>query len=100
MDYRPNACRQFQRIAESACRFAAVCRWHRGLGCGSGRQLFRAWQDYRSLSRAVAARTPDANIRIPMIFSFAGLAFALFAIERFPSIAAATSASSWLVSPR
>lgn len=64
MDYRPNACRQFHRVAERVRRVQAVCRWHRALGCGSGRQLFRAWQDYRSLSRAVAARSHDADTGI------------------------------------
>lgn len=76
----------------------AVCRWYRALGYGLSRQLIWAWQDYHSLSRAIAARSGDADIRTPMIFSFAGLAFALFVMERFPSIATAMSASSWLVS--
>lgn len=99
MDYRPNTRRLFHPVAKRARRVHAVCRWHRALGYGLGRQLIWAWQDYHSLSRAIAARSGDADIRIPMIFSFAGLAFALFVMERFPSIATAMSASAWLVSP-
>ena len=80
-------------------RIQTVCNWHRALGRGPVQQLIRAWQDYRALSRATASRCPDADIRIPMIFSFAGLAFSLFVVGQSPSIVAAMSATSWLVSP-
>lgn len=99
MNYRPNACQQFHRAVERMRRVQAVCRWHRALGYGLGRQLFWAWRDYHSLSQPIAAYSDDADIRIPMIFSFAGLTFALFIMERFPSIVTTMSASSWLVSP-
>ena len=99
MNYRPSKSRPFRRIAGTAARVQAVCYWHRALGRDPAQQLLRAWQDYRALSQASAARSPDSDIRIAVIVSFAGLAFSLLAIEHVPAIAASISASSWLISP-
>jgi hypothetical protein len=41
------------------------------------------------LGKWLRQRTADADIRMPIILSLSGLAFSLFALERFPSLVTA-----------
>lgn len=99
MDDRQNKRWAFQHVVETWWRVQALCNRRREPGRRTERHALPAWPVYRLLLRATSVRSPDADIRIPMIFSFAGLGFLLLAIERDPSVAAAISASFWLASP-
>lgn len=65
----------------------------RAFGCGPAWRVLSASDGHRPAHSADAAHHREMKtVSLLMIFSFAGLAFTLFAIERFPSLVAAISA--------
>jgi hypothetical protein len=68
-------------------------QWLRAFGFRSAGRVLPAWHRHRAVYSGDAAYHREMKTAsLLMIFSFSGLAFTLFAIERFPSLVAAMSA--------